>query len=573
MVLAVNPRDIALLKNASQFPWVYIGSYKGLERVKPVLEQSKRRFIAQDIEKIVSSVRDNFVNYIGKLSQKQSNKILWYSSCMASKSISQTSIFHQYVYLKLLEQFAKTDSHNIVVVTDDVELLENIQKIKIKNIIVLSNGFFFMKKLCARGKGYLKTFRYILLWYIAKVLRNPQLNRFDVFIHTWIDERTFSNLPHFTDPYLGDLGDVLTREGAAVARLIFPSTPLKYLLKLPRHFTDIVYPLSYLTLSDLLKNILRRFSITVNDVGGEDMKDVEILGVLVNNEIVKENRSRTYLDYLIAFYSYKSMNGGIKPDSSLIYPFENQPWEKMLNLAFGHLNRVAYQHTAIPYNCLDYHSSMYEEMPLPQTILTVGRKWFTFLKQQYPAVVIEDAGAIRFSYLFHNKHNMSSGKNIIVALPISPSIAIALQRQILRVLGNISLGDYIIKIKPHPRLKKNAVLEKEFTQYKNCQFVNQSIHELLKECMMLVTSGSAVTFESLLLGRKTLYFLPEEISWGLEHFVRDSLCIADEDDFLEQFRSVLDSACSPNVNIDEYFSPSDYTVFLKHIHTKKHSYN
>jgi hypothetical protein len=212
-------------------------------------------------------------------------------------------------------------------------------------------------------------------------------------------------------------------------------------------------------------------------------------------------------------------------------------------------------------------------MPLPNVIFTSGKQWKVFLKKQYSDfnIIIKDAGAFRYSYLFErvNPKIVSSNKklyNVVIALPITPSIALSLQRQLLEFLKKDKLEDYIIRIKPHPYLLKYAYLKKKFSQHRNCKFTEESISTLLANCSLFVTSNSvSVTLESLCLGVKTLYLIPEEVSFGINSFIKDNAFIAYEDNFSQKFEEALVSSKYPNINIEDCFSRPDYNVFLKYI--------
>jgi len=572
VILIATPKNRSNLAKFTDLQWVYIGSYQGKGQTKGLLDQQKRRFIGRDIEEIVDFARDNFVDSIGKISQYQDDKILWYSSRMASKSMSQTSMFHQYVYLKLLEKFLGDSDTDTLLVTDDDELVSNIKKAMPENVRVLSQDRLYRKKIFERIKGVLRILRLVLLWFFFHLLKNKKLSDFNLLIHTWIDDRTFAKLPEFNDSYLGDLGKFLTARGYSVGRLSPLRPPLKSILKLRKWFENIIHPLSYLTLSDLIRCVFTKFTVAFDKDTLSDIKDSETLSTLVQSEIEKENNSKKYLDYLVLFYAYKKIASRIKNETSIIYPFENQPWEKMLNLAFDKKNRLGYQHSTIPFNWLDYQVSQHEKAtPLPQTILTAGKKWLYFLKNYYKDTPMEEAGAIRYAYLFNKEVAQKQQIShlppcIVVALPISSSISLSMLKQLLNSLEkNKTLSNYILIIKPHPYLPKQAQLREDFTKYKNCQFSSQSINELLENCGLLITSGSTVAFESIFFGVKTLYFIPEEISLGLEHFIKDHLFIAYEEDFSGKLEEALESTNYPEVDIKEYFVPPNYEKFLKYL--------
>ena len=572
MLLITSQRDVAVVRKLSDLKWFYIGSFKGLESIRRGLKENNRKFIAKEIESIVDSLRNNFVGYIGQLSRQQSNQILWYSSGMASKSISQTSIFHQYVYLKLLKEISEKENEDILVVTDDVELLENIKQMKFERVKILGNRSFRKNYLHEKVQGYKRILKYILLWTLSRFLRmrNRNLKEFDIFIHSWIGERTFSDLPRFRDPYLGDLGEFLRKKGYNICRLTPVLLRPKEMYRLRRHFNDIAYPLFYLGFKDLIKSIFTKFTATVHNNDFTKCRDLEVLNFLAKNEVVKENRSKVYLEYLMLANSYKNLRLKIKDDAAFIYPFENQPWEKMLNLAFIQLKRIAYQHSTIPYNWLDYRTSQFEDNgSFPEIILTAGKKWSSFLKKYYTSSVVEEAGAFRFPHFFKEKQIKDikdRSKIIVMALPFNPAISIAMQKSLLRLLNKNRLVNYKIKIKAHPILPKFAYLNKDFSSYKNSEFVDDNLEKLLDSCNVLITSGSTALYEGVFAGVKTLCFVPEGLSLGNKYFIEEHIITAYEENFHGKLEEILSSTCYPDVDVEEYFSRPDYNIFLKYLH-------
>ncbi|MDD5005714.1 MAG: hypothetical protein PHS93_04345 [Candidatus Omnitrophica bacterium] len=561
----------------SGLPWIYLGTHKGINYIKGILDENNRIFVAKDIEQITDIIRDNFIDFIGKLSICQDDKIIWYCSRMASKSVSQNTMFQQYVYLKLIDRLI-SENREILFVTDDYELLNNAKKIFMGRINLSNKNIFYKKTFMNKIINITKILRYFFLWSVCKFLRNKEINKFDIIIHSWINERVFTRLPRFCNSNFGDLEDFLENKGYKVGCIVPIFLPLKYIDKLKKHFRNIIFPLSYLSLQDFLKSIFIKFTINKNALSKdnfENIKDLDILIKLSENEVSKENCSLYFLNYLLSFYAYKNLSRSLDKNVSFIYPFENQPWEKMFNIALSKFNRIAYQHSTIPYNWLDYRVSKYENTDSysPRVILTAGKKWSSFLKENYRNILIKELGAIRFSYLFDRDRKMvvnSEERNIVIAFPISTSISISLYRQLLNLLATRKdLSAYTIKIKPHPYSKRFDFPYKDCHSYKNCTVVKNEFAELLNDCNLLITSGSSVAFESVLLGIKTLYLIPEELSYGIEHFIKDNLFIAHEDDFSDKFDKALNSPVYPNANIEEYFSRPDFNIVLDILESNK----
>jgi len=293
----------------------------------------------------------------------------------------------------------------------------------------------------------------------------------------------------------------------------------------------------------------------------------------VEYEKKKENASRGYVENLLCFYSFKNLSKFFKKNVFLIYPFENQPWEKMLVMAFKRFNKIAFQHSTMPPDWLDYKMSIYEEdAPVPENILTTGKVWSECLRNGFPKSNIKEVGALRFSYLFDRtlkKNSNDSRKNITVLLAISTSLSVSLQRQLLKILNIMDLSRYGIRVKAHPYLPKTAILKKDFSSFENCRFTDENVDKMLADSQLVITSSSTVAFEAVFLGVKDLYFIPEEpFFYGLEERIQKQVFVAYEDNFLKQMTKALASKIKPNMAIEEYFSFPDYNMFLNFLEKK-----
>lgn len=157
--------------------------------------------------------------------------------------------------------------------------------------------------------------------------------------------------------------------------------------------------------------------------------------------------------------------------------------------------------------------------------------------------------------------------DIVVCLPLHLSVAVSMQYQLLQYLDYHTNNSYTIKIKPHPYLPKSARLERLFSSYKNCNFVENDVESLFNECALVIAPASSVVYEALFLGIKTLLFIPEEFTVNVTYFLKDYLFIAYEYNFSERVEEALKSRNYPRLNITEYFSKPDYDLFLKNICT------
>ncbi|MDD5691366.1 MAG: hypothetical protein PHC37_06725 [Candidatus Omnitrophica bacterium] len=551
-------------------PWIYIGGTQGAKVAKQVLDESKRIFIAQDIERVCDQVRDNFVDYIGQVSLKQPDKVLWYSSPVASKSVSQTTIFQQYVYQKMIGDFIKKNESggDLLVVTDSDEFISCSSRIWGNQIKVFGSNWKFYGPLYLTVKARIRLAKYFILWGLIRFLKNKHLGDCDIVLHSWIDERMFKKASVFSDPYFGNLEEVFLENNHRVARMAPLRLRAKDVFYLRRYSPHVIFPAAYLRFSDFIKVFFRKFSVVIPDNNLTKIKDRKILDYLLKHEITKENYLRNFQIYMLWFCAYKNIGKTLKKGITFFYPFENQPWEKMLNLALSDFNRIGYQHVTIPRNWLDYRVSSFESQPLPKFILTSGKEWLLYLNNYYNSAILKNAGTLRFSYLFTKKKlvNLQGKESIVVALPVYSEAAICLQEQILRALKNGCFDSSRLIIKPHPHLPKESQLKNQLLAYNNCEFSNNNISSLIEKCKLLITTDSSVIFESVFSGLKTLYFIPEQFSMGLEFSLKDHIFIAYEYDFLIKIKDALDSMRYPDAVLEKFFSAPSYNTFLECLH-------
>ena len=565
MIRVVSTQALPGLKDRCRSAWLYIGSYKGLTSASGYLPDEKRIFIGRMIEEVTAAVRDRFVDYIGAMAELQQDKVLWYSSRMASKSNSQTLIFDHYVYFKLLEALASREKDDILVVTDDHDFLKVMGRVGGKNMDVAPARTFCMSRVRRCLQGYIQLVRYGFFWLLGRLLTPAPSGACDVVIHSWIDQRTFNDLAGFHDPYFGGLEGWFKKQDLVVRRMAPLMIPLRHMGALRRRFRSIIYPLRSVSFRDLWRVLGRRFTITILEDGREDGV---VLRELVINEAWRENCENVYMGNLLLFHGYRGLFERLKDTAAVIYPFENQPWEKMLMLALpDKIRKIGYAHAAIPYNWLDYRTSALERSaPCPDVILTAGQRWADFLRPFYPNIPVEVAGAIRYTHLIGPKGirpAIRHPQSVVVALPLDPLIAFSLQVRLLALAREGKLDGFCVKIKAHPYLPADAVLTPLFLKYKNCVFVHDNIHLLLADCSLLVTAASTVAFESLAMGVKTLVYVPESVSWEVEYFIKDHIFLAYEDDFSERFIDAVNDTGVVDWDVTAYFSQPDFSVFSK----------
>lgn len=532
------------------------------------LDPSKRVFLGRLISNFAKILRVNFADYIGKIGEYQDDALLWYSSRMASKSVSQSSMFQYYLYCKVAESLASSGKDSILL-TDNPELLRVFGLLAIPGTKVFGGipALHSLRDAAKRVKHSLRLAKYVFFWIFLKIFyKKPDPNGFRALIYSWIEDSVFSGTSTYNDRFFPGLEGFCSGKGLKTGRFTVPFVSFRFFLKLRKHFDSMMLSLGYLDLKGLFTAFTTKFKVFIPNVGFEGINDRNYLDILLGFEERSENNTKVYRIYLLFYHSFLCLSRRFTRPIPIIYMFENQPFEKMLNLAFKDNPRIGYQHTIIPGNWLDYHLSAFEKnVPLPTLIITSGKRWTEILNAHFSdRTKIIEGGALRYKHIMDVKARNAENGDIVVALPAYADVARSLQEQMLKTLDSDKFfSGFSIKIKTHPFLPDFAVMKRLFDRHANCGFTLEPVSSLLDNCRLLITSATTVAYESVICGIKTVYLIPESFSDGTEQYIREHLNICFENDFTETVKKALTGGDRPSAISSEYFSKPDYNVFYK----------
>ncbi len=190
----------------------------------------------------------------------------------------------------------------------------------------------------------------------------------------------------------------------------------------------------------------------------------------------------------------------------VIYPFENQPWEKAvcysLKKFFPEIELIGYMHSMTIEFLLSMYPSKkeYEIMPQPEKIYTTGKISLNQLQKYYKEKQVIENCALRYEYLFElsfakNKKKADEVFTILVSLTSSQSRTLFVLDTLISAFKNDN--NFSIIIKPHPTdyLSEDFLLLPD-----NFKISNSSIKELLVKADVLINCVSTVCVESMKIG-------------------------------------------------------------------------
>lgn len=415
-------KQVAKRLSGQRVEWCYLGTDDSKRKqAEKIFSFDTHVSLAEELTRMAYEIKQPFLDWITAIGFRQQNALTWWSSRIASKSPLQTDFFLLVCYAQLVRAWLNREpgASLRVLIIEDPWLLwvlrrhlagdERVRFLCNGRVRLLKDAMYWLMRAPL-------SLAYTLRWALWSMLlgrlvlsndggRAWDKDRRAVLIYSWIENRYFSIPGKFQDPYTGRLEAILSRHGECVKRV----TPVRISTRVLRGLKDrassfIVTP-RYLRLRDIASVLGRWF--TINDLHRLSRFQGCDYAPLLYRELLQEWGGSAFACYQL---SYRAMSRLAQRCGSavklLIYPFENQPWEKLLCLAWRahapHVKLIGYQHSWVPSLLLPYSLGAREEeiLPLPHVIVTNSE----FNRQAlsaggYPLEKLLNGGAFRHEYM------------------------------------------------------------------------------------------------------------------------------------------------------------------------------
>ncbi len=520
----------------AHFKWCYVGKDVGRRNaVALMLSNGDRLSFAKDFITIQESLRDEYLDFVARLGRIQTDRLRWWASRFASKSPFQTDLFLllccKALVAKLIKTFKNIDQ-NLFIIIEDAWLFSDLKEIYEKRggISFVGKEDVWLKKISLLLKGVAHRIFLIGWFIIAWTLilyyhggRRPGVLNGDgktVGIINPSEERTFKK-GKYVDNFKPGLYEFYEKSGIRA----FYIYPFLFPLSTAKHVgrnSDRVWPL---ILNINLFSILRRVFAVWRPKRDSD-KDYFVCEYsvkrLVEREFFVEFASAGFNARLVLF---DAINHFFKMGwcHSIVYVFENQPWEKMLCIACSDngVKSIGYQHSSIWRLYLSQFAGKGEAdiMPLPDKILTAGDRFAQLYKEGgIPKERVMVGGAWRYRHCQEETGNIITaiGKEarlpiILITLPIDIFIARSMLENIVKVNEKMNLVSHAtLWIKPHPGYTKS---DTSVVQSPSAAFpiMDKPFSELLSEVDIVVSAASTAGLEAFQCGKRVIAYIPENL--------------------------------------------------------------
>lgn len=350
------------------------------------------------ISETAHQIKFDFINYITEVGKKQKNSLKWWASKIASKSDLQTDFFANTCLLFACTRIVSAHSSGIIV-TDDVRIYL-LLKSNFDFQITLLNKSDVQKEvlLVVAKKGaafFAKRFSFVVsrLIYNFKVQRQLKKSKEQsVFLYSWVEDRSFNKEDgKYDDPYFPDINKYVNK---GIVRFC-PYYARPDLIKRLAKSSKVDGLSNYSSVIKVMRSSFYLFRpkkiIPFNKYD---------LTSLWRFEVLSENSDSSYISHIHDYLCWKvffSTNSG-----NLIYPFENQPWEKIMILAnrTKKVKLLGAMHTTIHKLLLPFHTTdkELEYMPLPEWIISnssVSQKMYESYFEKAKVKIVA-GGSLRF---------------------------------------------------------------------------------------------------------------------------------------------------------------------------------
>ncbi len=404
------------------------------------------------ITDIAHKIKYRFIDYITETGKTQSNEVRWWASRIASKSNLQTDFFS---ILCLLFAFRKISDDKIstTVVIDDFRVFFLIKENFIVNY--RKRSLFLAKTALLKDKNYLiiKSVTIRLLFFFQKYIVNQKtkvhFNQYsgeNIYLYSWVEDRSFNEKTKiYKDPYFPDIGKYNKRGNLILFCPYYVSPKL-----LKRFSSDVKLDglSNYSTMWKVVKSIFYFFRPSrIKKFSSFN------LNVLWQFEGLTENTKMQYISNVHDYFCWREFFQ--KNKGKIVYPYENQPWEKVMILANNRkrVKLIGVIHTTIHKILLPFHTTNSEltYMPVPDVLITNSRETFSVYHNTYHPIGVDvfNGGSLRFN----NKSNLKvkSSKDPVIGIMLSCILSQTLEQ--LSDIEKNAVDGFQYLIKPHPDLK------------------------------------------------------------------------------------------------------------------------
>lgn len=416
----------------------------------------------------------------------------------------------------LLRKIQSSAGKTVIVVDTPLDVMKFSKFLAANNFTIKSPSLllFKFKRALRHSTALIRTLKLVVLeyvWFLKYPLPELQTSKF-TFI-TWINEPTITKEKLYrTNNYFGCIPEYLSQKNSvAFLGKIISGHPQssKIVSNALQQNLPITFLQQYIKISDIFYALTHNFNLFYQIVRKNFVhRDVNYTP-LVKESLKQDFFSGSFIDSLLQYRLFQRFLKRCNGQSSIIFPFENQPWEKGLLLAANKTHKsiklIAYQFFPFAPDFLVYKFSRAARKNglVPPLFLTSDIISDKRLSDQ--GIETLRIGTSRYNALFDLPVSFSNKNSaVLCCLSIDPKEAKILALKASVITEELGLP---LWINYHPLLATEAIkdLKKQLSRLKHIQFFDCAASSLIPDARIVLYNSSTVCFEAALRGVPIIY--------------------------------------------------------------------
>lgn len=466
-------------------------------------------------------LKGDYHELVQELYVKVDNTIFWYVNSLLSRNNFLSKVFLNLCYLELVKKISNEHHISEVIVLNQVQkkiLKDYFNKEKIK-ITFSTNKKHQIKDTLKPFYAFCLnlSFSFSSIISSSKKRRNKlnanesEITLIDTFVTPFEFESGKYKSRHYPKEELWGYLTQKDKESVYFLPEIVGTISIGSIIKkLCISDENYIFKNDFLRISDYVRAVLSPILIKKINFDSFLFRGFKV-GPLLKSDYSMNISNGNSFKGILNYYFFKRTKELDVKFKLIVNWFENQPLDKGFN--FG--ARTFYPKTKVigfqPF-LQDLNFSFHlcptkteeEKMVIPQIIVVIGEKYKNLINTFYSGLNVTSGPSIRYKYLYNIDDEFLILKKdyILIALPIS----LKESRDIINIIADVLENELdfnnnkIWVLKPHPDLNL-SILEEEFKKiFNNFRVVHQPINDLLKRTSLVITNGSSVAFEAIVLG-------------------------------------------------------------------------
>jgi hypothetical protein len=477
---------------------------------------------------------------------------IWLSSDLAENNLCLENFSLYILNTLIIARNIIPNYEKVVFICDDAEQVFIYSSLLKKNGLVVDAKLEYYKLLkrltgCLYQKiKYLFIYAYNIIYlrfsrFINRIpIKKQELSNADLICVNWVNEQSFEkNNLYVSDRYFGSLLSTLSKIGLKVpivGKTLDFSNSFSSILKSAIRTKEPFYLLQdFLKLTDLVKIFIKsftffKFSKTPFIIDGFDFS------FLWKWECLKDSLKFRIPHALSAYSAAMNIFKNIKnSELKILYPYENQPWEKTLNLAFKKIfpdgQSYAYQHFPIAQNYLtSYYSDNFIKKRLYPRILLSDHFFGEQLKKNgFKDFDLLGNYRLNQSLQGHKKtEKLHNNKIILCACSIQLNDSLELVSKAIKIINAIPPVvqkeiNFIVNFHPYMQESQKNIIKDMLVLSKVKAVVSPlSADEILSDALLVFYNSNSICFNAAAKGIPAV-FIPSDLQIDLDRMPKVSI--------------------------------------------------